>query len=296
MHYDEIVYRPPQEAFTPLLQVTSGCSYNKCTFCNMYENVSFRISPIEEIEEDLAELQSCDPNFKRIYLINGDPFVLSMNRLENICQLIHKYLPKIKTISTYASIKNISLKSLEDLKKLRSLGMDELYIGLESGSYKVLKAINKGNTAEEAFRELSKLEKAGIKYNTIIMTGLGGKGNGVETALETAKLFNKLKPRGIFCTSTIVMPNTKLHEQKIKGEFIEASEYERVLEVKTLIENINIDGNVIFNTTHPSNNLLLNGVLPKDREILLQKCNEILENYTEAEFQKTYDRSNLNRM
>ena len=296
MHYDEQVYRPPQEAYTPLLQVTSGCSYNKCTYCNMYEGVPFRVSPIEEIEKDLQELQSYQRNLERIYLVNGDPFVLSMKKLKTICELIHKYLPSIKTISMYASVKNISSKSLEELKILRELGLNEIYIGLESGSNKVLKAVNKGSTAEDALRELSKLEEAGIEYYPIIMTGLGGRGNAIETALETATLFNKLNPRGVFCASTIVMPRTKLYEQKLNGEFTEASEYERVIELKTLIENINANRDIILSSNHYSNNLLLNGVLPRDKEYLLKKCTDILENYTEEEFQKKHNRGSLNRM
>lgn len=292
MHYDERIYRPPQEAFTPLLQVTSGCSHNKCTFCNMYRDISFRVSPLSEIEADIEELRSCNPNFDRIYLVNGDPFVLNSDRLEKICRLIKQYLPRIRVISMYASVKNIALKSLAELKTLQTLGVNDLYIGLESGSDQVLAAVNKASTATDALQQLGRLQKAGIRYYTIIMTGLGGRGRGVETAMATAALLNQLQPRGVLCTSTVVMPGTTLHRQKKTGQFQEASEYERVLEIKTLLERLDISGNVLFNSTHNSNNLPLNGVLPRHREILLEKCREILEHYTEEEFQKVFDRNN----
>lgn len=296
MHYDDAVYRPPREARTPLLQVTSGCSHNKCTYCSMYKDVEFKVSPMKDIEEDIIEISNTYRNCTRIYLINGDPFVLSYDKLLEIFNLIHKHIPNIETISMYASIKNISKKSLEEIKKLRSLGLNKLYIGLESGWDKVLKEVNKGNTSEEAYRELKKLEEANVEYNPIIMLGLAGKGNCIENAKETAKLFNRLNARGVFCTSTTVLPGTTLWDKRESGEFVEASEYERILETKTLLEELKPNRPTIFNSSHISNTMYMHGFIPEKKEEFIRMCDEILNNYTEEEFQKEFQRNELIRI
>ena len=156
MHYDEKIYRPPQEANTLLLQVTSGCSHNECIYCSMYKGVKFKLSPIEEIKQDLKEFQMIYPQADRIHLLNGDPFCLSTGKLKEICNLILEYLPFVRTITMYTSIKNIMLKTLEELIELKELGINDLYIGLETGNEETLKDIKKGSTAQDALREMKK--------------------------------------------------------------------------------------------------------------------------------------------
>ena len=131
MHYTGTIYRPPFEARSLLLQVTTGCSHNKCSFCTMYRDEPFRVEPLEQIEEDLAEARQYVPNVTRVFLENGDPFALSADRLEQIAVMIHAYLPRVETIAMYASIKNVIGKSDEELRRLRNLGVNELNIGVE---------------------------------------------------------------------------------------------------------------------------------------------------------------------
>ena len=144
MHYTGTIYRPPFEARSLLLQVTTGCSHNRCSFCTMYRDEQFGVEPLEQVEADLQEAREYVPNVTRVFLENGDPFVLSADRLEEIAVMVHAYLPKVETIAMYASIKNVIGKTDEELKRLRILGINELNIGVESGLDDALSYMNKG--------------------------------------------------------------------------------------------------------------------------------------------------------
>ena len=160
MHYTGTIYRPPFEARSLLLQVTTGCSHNRCSFCTMYRDEPFKVEPLEQIEEDLEEAREYVPDVTRVFLENGDPFALSADRLEKIAAMIHDYLLKVETIAMYASIKNVIGKTDEELKRLRTLGINELNIGVESGLDEALTYMNKGYTAEQAVYELKRLRAA----------------------------------------------------------------------------------------------------------------------------------------
>ena len=176
MNYMGTIYRPPFEAASLLLQVTVGCSHNKCSFCYMYPDVPFSVSPLSEVEADIDEASRLYPNVERVFLENGDAFVLSADKLEHIADMIHKKLPKVETISMYASIQNIRGKSDEDLRRLRQCGINELNIGTESGLDKALIKMNKGHTAKESIHELLRLKDAGMDYGlNIILGGTGSK-------------------------------------------------------------------------------------------------------------------------
>ena len=144
MHYTGTIYRPPFEARSLLLQVTTGCSHNRCSFCTMYRDEQFGVEPLGQGEVDIQEAREYVPNVTRVFLENGDPFVLSADRLEEIAVMVHAYLPKVETIAMYASIKNVIGKTDEDLKRLRILGINELNIGVESGLDDALSYMNKG--------------------------------------------------------------------------------------------------------------------------------------------------------
>ena len=155
MHQTGQIYRPPSEASVQRLEVTIGCSHNKCSFCTMYRKTPFRVAPLEDVEMDLKELHDRGEKITRIYLTNGDPFVLGTDRLVKIAELVHQYLPEVEVLTCYASIQNLKAKSLEDLKLLKSVGYDELYVGLETAYAPAVKLINKGFTVEEAYENLS---------------------------------------------------------------------------------------------------------------------------------------------
>ncbi|MFI3215007.1 MAG: radical SAM protein [Eubacteriales bacterium] len=178
MHYTGQVYRHPIEGYTPLLEVTAGCSHNKCSFCTMYKETPFRVSSLADVEDDLIEMKKLGGDIRRIFLVNGEPFIMSTEKLVVVGELINKYFPNIETITCYASIKSLKDKSVEDLKRLKSLGYNDLHVGLESAYDPALFQMNKGFTSEEAYQCLGKVQDAGMRWDAIIMTGVAGKGNG----------------------------------------------------------------------------------------------------------------------
>lgn len=194
MHFASNVVRPPYEANSVYLQVTSGCSHNACRFCTYYKDAPFAVSPEREIVEDLEELASYGMAFPRIWLQGADPFLLSFSRLKRIANLIHKYLPFVKSIGGYGRIDSLKNKTVEQLKELKELGYSGIVFGVESGDDRILKFMNKGYKADEIVPQLSKMDAAGLNYEVIFLSGLGGKGYGLDHARKTAAVFNQLHP------------------------------------------------------------------------------------------------------
>lgn len=284
MHYTGTIYRPPAEAKTVLLQVTVGCSHDRCTFCSMYKDVPFSIESIEQIEDDLREVRSLRPDADRVYLVGGDPFVLNYQQLKIIVEKIKEYLPRCETISMYARVTNIQTKTKEELKALCTLGINHLYIGIETGHDETLTRIRKGNTADQAVIQCKRLEDAGIEYHAIYLNGLACQGKGEISALETAKLFNQLKPKSIGITSLTLVPGTDLYEQKLSGEFVEATEFERVQELKCFIEHLETKTKVLAN--HVSIATPVIGKMPEDRSKMLRVLQDIIDDFDEGELRQ----------
>ena len=265
MHYTGQVYRHPIEASTPLLEITAGCSHNKCSFCTMYRETPFKVSPLAHIEEDLLEL-SINQSINRIFLVNGEPFILPTNKLIEIAKMIRKYLPNVETITCYASIKSLKNKTLEDLKELRKHGFNELHIGLESAYDPAIKQMNKGFTTKEAYENIEKLVQAGMDWDAIIMTGVAGKGNGKIHIEETAKLLNQYPPYLVSLMTTSVSTGTPLEKMVAAGDFIECTEEEKIEEEKMLIQLLEIDA--YFFGAHNYNLIPFNAPIKKKKEIL----------------------------
>lgn len=289
MHYEGPIYRPPVEADTLLLQVTVGCAHNKCTYCSMYKDVCFKTEKLEQIEEDLKEAKSIYGSLDRIFLVNGDAFVLKAEYLKNIALKIKEYFPECKTITMYASIQNIKAKTDEELKELKELGINDLYVGVESGLEEVVTRINKGHTVQEAKEQLERLNKVGIGHRALLMLGVAGKGNGEKNAIETAKFLNETKPNLVWVGTLGVFEGTKMYEEIQEGTFIEATEIENLMELKTLINNIELQ-NVPFYGVHTTNVIPVLGMLPRDKEQMLQKIDEGIKNLGEEALSKTFRR------
>ncbi len=277
MHYTGPVYRHPLEANTPILEITYGCSWNKCNFCNMYHSVRFGVSPIEHIREDLEELSQFYPkNLSKITVANGDPLALPTKRLLEISDLIHEYFPKIYVISCQSSIRNIMRKSQEELNQLYEAKYDDIYIGLESGSDKVLKLMNKGYTSQQAYETLEKLENAKIRYISLLMGGAGGKEYSTDHVLETAKILNAYPPKMISIITTGIVSGTKLAQMQDKGEFIQLTEREIIQEEIELIKHLEVPDNVYFFGHHNNNVAKVSGHL-KNKDQIIEKFENKLE-------------------
>ena len=269
MHYTGTIYRPPFEARSLLLQVTTGCSHNRCSFCTMYRDEQFRIEPLEQIEEDLEEAGEYVPGVTRVFLENGDPFALAADRLEQLAVMIHEYLPKVETIAMYASIKNVIGKTDEELRRLRMLGINELNIGVESGLDEALTYMNKGYTAEQAVYELKRLGAAGIDYGANIILGCAGAERRHENAAATAALLNETDPYLIFTGTIHSDPGCPLHEDMQAGRFVESTFGEYLDEEEELLELLDLTDCYLFGL-HPSNIVRMHGNLPEDKEVMLE--------------------------
>ena len=269
MHYSGTIYRPPFEARSLLLQVTTGCSHNRCSFCTMYRDEQFSLEPMKQIEEDLEEAREYVPGVTRVFLENGDPFALSADRLEQIVVKIHAYLPKVETIAMYASIKNVIGKTDEELRRLRTLGINELNIGVESGLDEALAYMNKGYTAEQAVYELKRLGAAGIDYGANIILGCAGAERRHENAAATAALLNETDPYLIFTGTIHSDPGCPLYEDMRHGRFVESTFGEYLDEEEELLELLDLANCYLFGL-HPSNIVRMHGNLPEDKEAMLE--------------------------
>lgn len=296
MKYEGTIYRPPVEAYTFLLQVATGCTHNGCTFCNMFEDKKIRLIDEKTIRYNLNEAkvqyQKANMPMERIFLVDGDAFALSANKLEEIIDIIHEYFPECSTISMYSSVTNVKNKTDEELIKLKNLGVNDLYIGHESGVEDIIESINKGHTVQDSYEEMERLNKVGIRHNALLMLGLGGKGRGVESGIETAKLLNAIKPSMILFTTLGVFEGTKLYEDEQAGKFTQAGELEILLEQKTLIENLNLPKTYLW-SKHPLNSTRIEGMLGEDKEKMIEEIKYNMEHIDEEEFEKNFKRDRL---
>lgn len=270
MHYTGPVYRHPLEANTPILEVTYGCSWNKCAFCSMYKNVKFGASPMEHIEEDLQEFASVYPrNLRKITVANGDPFALSTKRLLEISELIRKYFPEISVISCQTSIRNIMHKKQKELNQLYEAMYDDIYIGLESGSDEVLKLLNKGYTSKQEYETLEKLENSKIRYIALLMGGAGGKQFRKEHVDDTVRLLNAYPPKMISIITTGIATGTELAKMRDNGEFIPLTERQIIEDEIDLIKELNVPPGTYFFGHHQNNIARVSGHL-KDKEKIVK--------------------------
>lgn len=292
MEFEGTTYRPPPEADTMLLQVTVGCAHNRCTFCNMYRDVRFRTIRLEQIEEDLREARYIYRRAARIFLVNGDAFVLSADRLKTIACKIAEYFPECETISSYASIRNLKAKTDTQLRELKKHKFNDLYVGVESGSDEVLARIGKGVTVDETKRELYRLNSIGINHMANVMLGVAGQGNGLENARLSAAVMNETKPKLIWVGTMAIFKGTELYQEVTTGQFIPAPELEILEEKKELLRSLRLNG-VRLLGNHPTNTIPVSGIIPTDTQKMLDRIDAGILHYGEEKLSNVFDRSTL---
>ncbi len=270
MNYTGTTFRPPFEANSLLLQVTIGCSHNKCSFCTMYRDTPFSVEPMEQIRADLAEAKAYVPGARRVFLENGDPFALSADRLAEIAEAVHEFLPAVETIAMYASINNIRSKTDEELVRLRSLGINELNIGVESGLDEALVLMNKGYDSKEALYELGRLRAAGMDYGANVIFGGAGAGKTRENASATAELINKTSPYLIFTGTIHADPGCPLYNDMQTGRFPEPTFGEHIDEEELFLRELDVE-NCLYFGLHPSNVVRMQGWLSRDKQAMLEE-------------------------
>ena len=276
MRYFGTVIRPPSEANSYILQVTYGCSHNKCSFCPTYLDKTFRIRPMNEIMEDIKMAQKFTPQMRRVFLADGNSLILSNNKLVPILDALNLAFPELQRVGIYANARDILRKTDQELKELIAKKLSIIYIGLESGSNKVLKKINKGATAEEMIEAVNKAQNAGFKVSVIGLLGLGGTDFWEEHAIATGKAISAMNPLYFSLLTLMIVPGTELHKQWKEKEFILPEPLEMLREMRVVIENINVSSGCIFRTNHASNYLPLAGRLPNDKEKFLKIIDQAL--------------------
>ena len=294
MNFTGTIWRPPYEAWSSLLQVTAGCTHHKCKFCTLYEDIpfKFRMSPISEIEEVLKVLAEMSPDTRRLFLVGANPFVLNTQKLKNIAHLSKQYLQRLTNIGCFARITDITPKSIEELKELRTVGYNRITIGVETGDDKALEFMNNGYGSVDILEQCGKLDEADIEYNFFYLAGIYGHGKSAEGVKNTLKIFNQLNPKIIGSSMLTVYPSSELYEEIQNGSWQEESEKEKLAELKMLIEGLEIKTH--FAALGASNMFNMQGFLPNDREMLCSEIDKVRLQYDE-EFLKSY-RQNLKHL
>lgn len=279
MHYIGNIIRPPSEANSIILQATVGCSYNKCTFCGAYKELPFQLKPVETIENDLLFAQKHCRRQKRLFLADGDVLILSEKRLVELFQKVNHFLPWVTRISLYGNARAVRSKSEEQLKTLKSMGLDRVYLGLESGCDAVLQAVKKGETAASMIAAGKRITEAGIFLSVTTLLGLGGVGLSSQHAIETAEVLNKMAPNQIAALTLIPLEGTELGRQVAAGEFVLPGSTQILQELRLLISRLK-GIKCQFHANHASSYLPLGGRLPRDKESFLESIDLALSGST----------------
>ena len=278
MRYEGNIYRPPSEAYSLILQVTIGCAHNECTFCSMFKDKKFRIRPYHQVIEDLEVARLQHRFVEKIFLADGDALVLSNEYLLKLLSYININFPECKSIGIYASPQDVLRKTPEELRALNLAGLKIAYMGVESGSDRILASIKKGVTSAQMIEAGKMLEASGIKASVTFISGIGGKDNWKEHAIESGRVISEMEPSYVGLLTLMVEKGTPLYEDIKSGEFHLLTAEEVLLETFELISNITLNKKTIFRSNHASNYLSLKGDLPLDKEKLLSQIKSAMEN------------------
>ncbi len=276
MRYKGTVIRPPSEADSYILQVTYGCSHNRCTFCGTYADKPFRIRPIEEVLEDIALARSHLPDTRRVFLADGNALVLDTERLVSILDALNCGFPRLRRVGIYASARDILGKTDAALATLQQRKLEIVYLGLESGSDEVLRRVHKGITAAEMVEAVHKAKRAGMRASVIAILGLGGTELSAEHAAETGRVVSAMDPEYLSMLTLMLVPGSELYRQWQSGTFELPEPADLLHELRQVIAHLNGLSRCIFRTNHASNYLPLAGTLSRDKARLLAAIDEAL--------------------
>lgn len=269
MRYKGNIIRPPSEAGSLILQVTYGCTHNRCTFCPTYLGTRFGVRPEKEVMEDIGWAGEHFPDTRRVFLTDGNALALSTRKLRTILKALQETLPLLQRVGIYANAGDILRKSQDDLVELRESRLHIVYMGLESGSDKVLEMVKKGYTAGLMVDAVQKLKKAGIRTSVIGLLGLGGQDLSEEHAVLTGKVAASMSPTYFSLLTLIVVLGTELYSEMEQGRFLIPDPMGLVAEQRIFLESTDGIERTIFRSNHASNYIPLAGVLPRDREKLI---------------------------
>lgn len=276
MEYEGRVFRPPSEAYSLIVQATIGCSHNQCTFCDMYKEKRFRIRRLEEVKSDFDLARAQYRRVERIFLADGDALMCRADHLAELLQYIRTLFPECERVTSYGSPKSILVKTPEELRMLHELGLEMVYLGLESGSDEVLRRVNKGETAAEIIRAGQMVRNAGMKLSVTAIAGLGSTELSEGHAVQTARALSEMRPEYIGLLTLLFELPTPLMQDWQEGRFYLMNQVEIAAETLILLENIDSEGSV-FRANHASNYVNLAGTLNRDREAMCARLRAALD-------------------
>lgn len=293
MKFAEPVYRPPMESHSLLLPVTQSCNWNKCNFCYRLKDYPFLITTAEDLEQEILSQKPFYPPDTDIFLVGSNTFVIPMRKFREFFAVIRKYYPKVGKISMFSRIDAIADKSDEDLRELKELGVSQLYVGTENGNDEALELMNKGHNTAEAIEQLKRLDAAGISYTVFYIIGMGDKGAGKKSAMETAALFNQINPVRIVSTGMTVTEGTGAAKLQKEGKFMQASEREKIEELRLFLQELKVD--TFYDGIHYLNPLHYRFQTSDTgaRDKILADIDSILAKYSDSELEAAINRRQM---
>ena len=275
MKYEGMIYRPPSEANSLILQVTVGCSYNRCTFCHSFRDKEFRIKSFEEIKEDIDEASEIG-SIPRVFLADGDALTIPQPELIRILDYLLLKVEGLERVGIYANAVDVLKKDVDELKELKARGLGIIYLGLESGNREVLKRIRKNATVEKMIRAAKRVREAGILLSVTVLLGIGGVELSQAHAEDTGKVLSEMDPEYVGALSLIIVPGTPIDEDLRSGKLVLPTPFELIGELETMIANCRFT-NCFFASNHASNYLPLRIRMPQEKERALLLIREVLE-------------------
>jgi radical SAM superfamily enzyme YgiQ (UPF0313 family) len=276
MHYEGMMIRPPSEANSILLQVTLGCSHNKCTFCGTFRGKRFNIKKDDIIFEDIEFAREYCQRQDRLFICDGDAMIIPQKRLVKILKRIKDRLPWVTRVGLYANTKSIGMKTDEQLRQLYDLGVTIAYMGLESGDDDILKQIRKGADSAKMIKMGKRLKQSGIKLSVTVIVGIGGPEKSIRHARQTGKVLSAIDPDFVGALSLMLTPDTPMHDQYEKGEFKLISPDQMLEELGVMIESTHLS-NGLFHANHASNYLPIRAKLPEEKQKTLELISQALK-------------------
>jgi len=264
MDYQGNIFRPPSEASSILLQVTRGCSHNKCTFCGMYKGSRFAVKDEATIARDLEFAATHCRRQERLFLCDGDALILPQKKLVALLGSIREKLPWVTRVGTYANTRSIHSKTPDELRQLRDLGLTIAYLGLESGDDLTLAAINKGADSARMIEMGRKIREAGIRLSVTVLLGIAQQKRSMVHAAETGRVLTAIDPEYVGVLSLMLVPGTPLHDAWLSGSFILPGPDDMLRELRQVLSATDLS-NGYFHANHASNYLPIKARLPHDK-------------------------------
>jgi len=271
MPYEGDIYRPPSEAHSLIVQVTVGCTHNRCAFCSMYKAKQFRLKPFEEIRADLEAARRYNRHVERIFFADGDALCMTTEKLVRLLDAVHVLFPECTRIGIYGRASHILRKSEAELVRLREAGLGIIYIGAESGSDEVLRRIDKGETAAEIAEAVQKAERVGLQTSVTFIIGLGGRELTREHAIKTGEMISAMGASYVGLLTLLLEPAAPLYADLQSGKFELLSPLEAVEELELMLAHTDCKAETVLRSNHASNWLALKGTLPQDKERMLRE-------------------------